>query len=111
MQQIELAYANRSILYSKFSRLSIDLVKKMEFFRRIFTVGCAPFKKFLIVAGIRALREDSHALRLPSELADLRAANVHRRICGTQMLGKSFIPANTKGTLSRAFCVGWDGRI
>ena len=70
MHLVELAYANRSILYSKIIRLSRALDKKRKYFRRIFTV-----------AGIRALREDSLALRLTSELVDLRAANVHRRIC------------------------------
>ncbi len=43
------------------------------------------------MAGNSASLRDSHALRLVSELPDLRAANVHRRICSRKC------PLKTKG--------------
>ena len=57
-----------------------------------------------------AFGEDSHTLRLASELADLRAANANRRrLRGSVRIVA--IPAKTKATLARGFCLGWDGRI
>ena len=59
---------------------------------------------------IFAFGEDSLALRLASELADLRAANAdRRRFRGSVRIVAT--PANRKATLSRGFSVGWDGRI
>ena len=50
-----------------------------------------PFQFYVLLkmAGNSASLRDSHALRLVSELPDLRAANVHRRICSANARGKS----------------------
>ncbi len=58
-----------------------------------------------------AVGEYSHALRLTSELVDLRAANANRRACfASARFSSDAIPANRKGTHMRAFSVVLDSQ-
>ena len=68
-------------------------------------------RKFSPHSRVFACGEDSLALRLASQLADLRAANadLHPALARNRFEGAT--PANTKGTPAGAFCVGWGSRI